>query len=109
SCAFERLGATILREVEPGELITIDDQGMHAERLVQIPRQSLCVFEYIYFSDATSQLDGRYVYNVREALGRELALEHPIDADMVVPVPDSSIPAALGYSQASSIPYGQGI
>lgn len=109
SCAFERLGATILREVEPGELITIDEQGMRTERLIHIPRQALCVFEYIYFSDATSQLDGRYVYNVREALGRELALEHPVEADLVIPVPDSSIPAALGYSQASGIPFGQAI
>lgn len=109
SCAFERLGATCLREVEPGELVTIDKHGMHAERLVHIPRQSLCVFEYIYFSDATSQLDGRYVYNVREALGRELAMEHPVDADLVIPVPDSSIPAALGYAHASAIPFGQAI
>lgn len=109
SCAFERLGASCLREVEPGELITIDEHGMHAERLIHIPRKSLCVFEYIYFSDATSQLDGRYVYNVREALGRELALEHPVDADLVIPVPDSSIPAALGYAQASHIPFGQAI
>ncbi len=109
SCAFERIGATCLREVAPGELITIDEYGMHSERLVNLPRQSLCVFEYIYFSDATSQLDGRYVYNVREALGRELALEHPVEADMVVPVPDSSIPAALGYAEASGIPFGQAI
>jgi amidophosphoribosyltransferase len=109
SCAFERIGATCLREVEPGELITIDEHGMHAERLVTMPRQSLCVFEYIYFSDATSELDGRYVYNVREALGKELAFEHPVDADLVVPVPDSSIPAALGYANASGIPFGQAI
>jgi amidophosphoribosyltransferase len=109
SCAFDRIGATCLREVAPGELITIDEHGMHAERLVHIPRQSLCVFEYIYFSDATSQLDGRFVYNVREALGRELALEHPVEADMVIPVPDSSIPAALGYAQTSGIPFGQAI
>jgi amidophosphoribosyltransferase len=109
TCAFERLGATILREVEPGELVTIDENGLHTERLIHIPRQSLCVFEYIYFSDATSQLDGRYVYEVREALGRELAMEHPVDADMVVAVPDSSNPAALGYAQASGIPFGQGI
>ena len=98
-----------VREVEPGELITIDEQGMHSEILVRIPRQSLCVFEYIYFSDATSQLNGRYVYTVREALGRELAREHPVEADMVIPVPDSSIPAALGYAAASGIPYGQAI
>lgn len=109
SCAFDRLGATCIREIEPGELITIDEYGMHAEQLVQLPRQSLCVFEYIYFSDATSQLDGRFVYSVREALGRELALEHPVEADLVVPVPDSSIPAALGYAEASGIPFGQSI
>lgn len=109
SCAFERIGATCLREVEPGELITIDEHGIHSKRLANLSRQALCVFEYIYFSDATSQLDGRYVYNVREALGRELALEHPVEADMVVPVPDSSIPAALGYAQASGIPFGQAI
>src|SRR5260370_2780475 len=82
---------------------------MHAEILVRVPRKSLCVFEYIYFSDATSQLNGRYVYTVREALGRELAREHPVDADLVIPVPDSSIPAALGYAEASGIPYVQAI
>lgn len=109
SCAFDRIGADCLREVEPGELITIDENGLHTERLVRMPRQALCVFEYIYFSDATSQLDGRFVYEVREALGRELAREHPVEADMVIPVPDSSIPAALGYAQASGIPFGQAI
>jgi amidophosphoribosyltransferase len=109
SCALERISATYVREVEPGELITIDEQGLHAEVLACQSRQSLCVFEYIYFSDATSQLNGRYVYNVREALGRELANEHPVEADLVVPVPDSSIPAALGYAAASGIPYGQAI
>src|SRR3989442_360548 len=109
SCALDRIGATFVREVEPGELITIDEDGMHSEILVRVPRKSLCVFEYIYFSDATSQLNGRYVYTVREALGRELAREHPTDADLVIPVPDSSIPAALGYAEASGIPYGQAI
>jgi amidophosphoribosyltransferase len=109
SCALDRVGATYIREIEPGELITIDEHGMHAEMLVRVPRKSLCVFEYIYFSDATSQLDGRYVYTVREALGRELAMEHPVEADLVVPVPDSSIPAALGYATAAGIPYGQAI
>ena len=109
SCALDRVGATFVREIEPGELITIDEDGIRGEVLVRVPRQSLCVFEYIYFSDATSQLNGRYVYNVREALGRELAMEHPVEADLVVPVPDSSIPAALGYATASGIPYGQAI
>jgi amidophosphoribosyltransferase len=98
-----------VRKVEPGELITIDEQGMHSELLVSIPRKALCVFEYIYFSDATTQLNGRYTYEVREALGRELAKEHPVEADLVLPVPDSSIPAALGYAAESGIPYGQAI
>jgi amidophosphoribosyltransferase len=109
SCALDRIGATFVRKVEPGELITIDEHGMHAEILMRVPRQTLCVFEYIYFSDATTRLNGRYVYLVREALGRELASEHPVEADLVVPVPDSSIPAALGYAAASGIPYGQAI
>jgi amidophosphoribosyltransferase len=109
SCALDRVGAEFVREVERGELITIDEQGMHSEILVRIPRQTLCVFEYIYFSDATSQLNGRYVYTVREALGRELAREHPAAADIVVPVPDSSIPAALGYAAASGLPFGEAI
>ncbi len=109
SCAFDRIGATFVRKVEPGELITVDEHGIRSEILVRVPRQTLCVFEYIYFSDATSQLNGRYVYTVREALGRELANEHPQDADLVIPVPDSSIPAALGYAAASGIPFGEAI
>ena len=109
SCALDRIGATFVRKVAPGELITIDEHGMRSEILVRVPRPAFCVFEYIYFSDATSQLNGRYVYPVREALGRELAKEHPADADLVIPVPDSSIPAALGYAAASGIPYGQAI
>lgn len=109
SCALDRTGATFVRKVEPGELITIDEHGMHSEMLVKMPRHSLCVFEYIYFSDATTQLNGRYTYLVREALGRELAKEHPVDADLVVPVPDSSIPATLGYAAEAGITYGQAI
>jgi amidophosphoribosyltransferase len=109
SCALDRIGATFVREVEPGEFITIDEHGLHAEILVKIARHSLCVFEYIYFSEATSRLNGQYVYSVREALGRELAKEHPVEADLIVPVPDSSIPAALGYAATSGIPYGQAI
>ncbi len=109
SCALDRTGATYVREVEPGELITIDEQGLRGEILVRLPRQSLCVFEYIYFSDATSEIHGRYTYTVREALGRELAKEHPVEADLVAPVPDSSIPAALGYAEQSGIPYGKAI
>nr|HET6902906.1 amidophosphoribosyltransferase [Ktedonobacteraceae bacterium] len=109
SCAIDRVGGDFVRKVEPGELITIDAQGLHSEMLVRVPRQALCVFEYIYFSDATSKVNNRYVYTVREELGRELAREHPVDADLVAPVPDSSIPAALGYAFVSGIPYGKAI
>lgn len=109
SCALDRLGATFVRKVEPGEVITIDENGMRGEILIKSPRQALCVFEYIYFSDATTQLNGRYTYTVREELGRELAKEHPVEADLVVPVPDSSIPSALGYAEQSGIPYSQAI
>lgn len=109
SCAIDRVGGDFIRKVEPGELLTIDDQGLHSEMLVRVPRQTLCVFEYIYFSDATSKLNGRYTYTVREELGRELAREHPVEADLVAPVPDSSIPAALGYAAASGITYGKAI
>jgi len=109
SCALDRVGATFVRKVEPGEFITIDEQGLHSEILLQESRQALCVFEYIYFSDATSRLNNRYVYEVRELLGKELAREYPVEADLVVPVPDSSIPAALGYAAISGIPYGQAI
>ncbi|HTK07664.1 MAG TPA: amidophosphoribosyltransferase [Ktedonobacteraceae bacterium] len=109
SCALDRTGATYVRGVEPGELITIDETGMRSEILVKNPRQSLCVFEYIYFSDATSAINDRYTYLVREALGRELAREFPVEADLVVPVPDSSIPSALGYAAVSGITYSQAI
>ena len=109
SCALDRTGGTYIREVAPGELITIDEDGVCSEVLVQAPQNSLCVFEHIYFSEATSRLNDAYVYNVREALGRELAREHPVAADMVVPVPDSSIPSALGYANESGICYAHAI
>jgi amidophosphoribosyltransferase len=109
SCAMDCTGATFVRHVEPGELVTVDEYGMHSERLVQFPRQTLCVFEYIYFCDATSQLNGKYVYSVRESMGRELARQQPVDADLVTPVPDSSVPAARGYAAVSGIPYEQAI
>ncbi len=109
SCALDRTGAGYFREVEPGELVTIDEDGIRSEVLVKTSPHSLCVFEHIYFSDATSRLNDAYVYDVREALGRELAREHPVEADMVVPVPDSSIPSALGYAHESGIRYGHAI
>jgi len=109
TCAFDRVGATFERELKPGELVTIDERGIHSQIFLQRHRQALCVFEYIYFSDATSILDGRDVYGVREELGRQLAVEHPAAADLVVPVPLTSNPMALGYAEVSGLPYAEPI
>lgn len=112
SCAIDRVGGTFIRKVEPGELITVDEDGLHGELLSDPqppPRQALCVFEYIYFSDATTKLNNRYVYSVREELGRELARTFPVEADIVAPVPDTSIAASLGYAKESGISYDMSI
>ncbi len=112
SCAFDHLGATFIREIEPGEVIYIDAEGLQsykpAEDLAQ--RTAFCALEYIYFARLDSVLDGKLVYPVRMNLGRELAKEHPAPgADVVIGVPDSATAAAIGYSQASGIPYVEGI
>ena len=109
TCAFDRVGATFERELEPGELVTIDESGLRSETFLKKQRRALCVFEYIYFSEATSILNGHDVYGVREALGRELAREQPAVADMVMPVPNTAVPHALGYAQESGLPYTQPI
>jgi amidophosphoribosyltransferase len=112
SCAFDHLGATFIREVEPGEVIYIDAEGLQsfkpAEEMRQ--RQAFCVFEYIYFARPDSVIDGKLIYPVRMNLGRELAKEHPAPtADVVIGVPDSATAAAIGYSQASGIPFVEGL
>ncbi|HEV7215737.1 MAG TPA: phosphoribosyltransferase family protein, partial [Chloroflexota bacterium] len=109
TCAFDRIGATFVRELEPGELVTIDDRGCHSEIFLRRARRGLCVFEFVYFSDATSVLDGRNVYAVREELGRQLAREHPAEADMVVPVPLTAIPMAIGYAEEIGLPFAEPI
>src|SRR5437660_6298146 len=105
SCALDRLGATFFRHVEPGELVTIDEHGLHSEILCKTSRQSLCVFECIYLSDPTSQFDGRAMYTIRQAMGHELAREHPVEADFVVSIPDTAIPAAIAYARTVGLPY----
>ena len=105
SCALDRVGAQFIRQVEPGELITIDDRGMHSEILVPTALPRLCVFEPIYFAAATSRVNETDAYSVRQALGRELAREHQRRADYVVPIPETAIPAAIGYAAATGIPY----
>lgn len=104
TCAFDTVGATFLRDVKPGEMVVIDSDGLHSKQLVD-GNLKLDIFEFVYFARPDSVIEGSSVNTVRQHMGRELAAEWPIDADMVVPVPDSAIPAALGYSQASGIPF----
>lgn len=109
SCALPTADATFVREVEPGEIVVIDREGLHSHQLGQIGRQATCVFELIYFARPDSLLMGRRIHLARQRMGEELAIEHPADADIVVPVPDSAIPAAIGYARQSGIPYTDGL
>ncbi len=110
TCALDIIGAEFLREVEPGEMIVIDAEGtLTSHRPFEAVQSRFCIFEHVYFSRPDSLLGGRSVYETREAIGRELAQEAPVDADVVCPVPDSGTPAAIGYAQASGIPYAMGI
>jgi amidophosphoribosyltransferase len=109
SCAFSPVDGVIDRELEPGEMVIIDGDGMRYAQGAPSPRKSMCMFEFIYFARPDSTMYGTLLYSARERMGAELAGEHPIEADVVVPVPDSGIPAALGYSEASGIPYREGM
>jgi amidophosphoribosyltransferase len=109
--ALDLVGATFEREVEPGEVIIFDKDGMKSSYPFgkNGKKRAHCIFEYIYFARPDSFIFGRNVYEIRKGFGRELAKEHPVKADMVVPVPDSGVPAAIGYSQESGIPFEMGI
>jgi len=107
--ALDVVGATYIRSVEPGELIVVSAQGIKSHRPFQEVRPRPCIFEHIYFSRPDSVLDGASVYAMRKAIGAELARENPVEADIVVPVPDSGVPAAIGYAQESGIPFELGI
>ncbi len=108
TCALDAVEAEFVRDVEPGEIVVIDENGLTS--IIQEKRHQLstCVFEYIYFARPDSMIDGINVYDVRSKCGEALFNEYPVDADIVVGVPDSGIPAGLGYSKASGIPYAQG-
>ncbi len=108
TCALDTIGAAFEREIRPGELVRIDASGVTSHQFAT-DRAALCSFEYIYFARPDSTLGGRLVYDVRVELGRVLAREHPAEADVVIPVPDSAVPAAVGYAAASGIPYGEGL
>ena len=107
--ALDVVGATFLRSVEPGELIIISPRGLRSLRPFETMRPRPCIFEHVYFSRPDSVVDGSSVYQVRKKIGAELARESPVDADMVVPVPDSGTPAAIGYAQESGLPFELGI
>jgi amidophosphoribosyltransferase len=107
--ALDLIDAEYLCEVEPGEMVVLDSGGIHRSRFAESTRGGRCVFEHIYFARPDSLLFGQSVYEVRKRLGRELGAEHPADADVVVPVPDSGVPAALGYAEQTGIPYDMGL
>ncbi len=109
TCALDIIGARFVRDIENGEIVVISDEGI--ESLRPFPKRPMrpCIFEYIYFARPDSIVHGRSVYDVRKAIGAELARETPVDADVVVPVPDSGVPAAIGFAQESGIPFELGI
>ncbi|CTQ50883.1 amidophosphoribosyltransferase [Jannaschia donghaensis] len=110
TCALDIIGAEFIREIEPGEMVVISQKdGVTSHRPFEQKKSRFCIFEHVYFSRPDSILGGRSVYETRENIGRELAKEAPVDADLVCPVPDSGTPAAIGYSLESGIPYAMGI
>jgi len=109
TCALDMIGATFVREIDNGEIVVITNSGIESIRPFEHRPPRPCVFEYIYFARPDSMVAGRSVYEVREQMGRELANESPTDVDVVVPIPDSGVPAALGYASQIDIPFGFGI
>ena len=108
TAALDIVGATFIREIEPGELITIDEDGLRSHRFATADPRG-CLFEYVYLARPDTLISGRRIQRVRTEIGRTLALEAPVDADLVIPTPESGTPAAIGYAHASGIPYGQGL
>ncbi len=108
SCALDHIGASFAREIEPGEIVSITDNGVDSYR-EEVTRKALCIFEYIYFARPDSVINGRLLYPARQAMGEGLAEEHPVAADLVMGVPDSATAAGIGYSHRSDIPLGEGL
>ncbi|MFH1656041.1 MAG: amidophosphoribosyltransferase [Candidatus Omnitrophota bacterium] len=109
TCAFDLIGAEYIREIKPGEIVVIDNKGIKSTRFAAAKKNAFCIFEHIYFARPDSVIFGQTVHLVRQGLGEQLAKEHPVKADFVIPVPDSGTSAALGYSHASGIPLEWGI
>jgi amidophosphoribosyltransferase len=108
SAALDIVGASFVREIEPGELIAIDEHGLRSQRFAEATPKG-CLFEYVYLARPDTSIAGRSVQETRVEVGRRLAKEHPVEADLVIPVPESGTPAAVGYAEASGIPYGIGL
>ncbi len=109
TCAFDLIGAEYVRDIRPGELVVFEEGEEPRSIQVFEPTPTKCIFEYIYFARPDSNIFGKNVYKLRKAMGRELAKEYPVEADMVIPVPDSGVAAAIGYSKESGIPFELGI
>ncbi len=108
SCALDHIGASFIREIEPGEIVSIAENGVDSYQ-EEVGRRALCIFEYIYFARPDSAINGRLLYSARQAMGERLAEEHPVDADLVMGVPDSATAAGIGYSHKSNIPLCEGL
>lgn len=109
SCAFSSIGARFIRDMEPGEIVVINKDGIRSRRFAESPRHALCVFEYIYLARPDSNIDGYNVHAARKAMGRELAKQFTVGADVVIPVPDTGISTAIGFAESSGIPYDIGL
>jgi amidophosphoribosyltransferase len=109
TCALDIIGARFVRDVKPGEMVVITEAGLTSLSPFEQAASRFCIFEYVYFARPDSTVEGRNVYEIRREIGRELARENRIEADMVVPVPDSGVPAAIGFAQAANLPFELGI
>ncbi|MDO8644008.1 MAG: amidophosphoribosyltransferase, partial [bacterium] len=110
TCALDLVEAEFVREIEAGEIVVIDAQGVHSHRPhAPLKKQAKCIFEFIYFARPDSHIFGRDVYEMRKGFGQQLAREHPVEADVVIPIPDSGVQAALGYAEESGIPFQFGL
>ncbi|PHP68261.1 amidophosphoribosyltransferase [Zhengella mangrovi] len=109
TCALDIIGARYVRDVKPGEMVVVTDKGIESHFPFETASSRFCIFEYVYFARPDSSVEGRNVYGVRKHIGVELARENPVEADLVVPVPDSGVPAAIGYAQEAGLPFELGI
>jgi amidophosphoribosyltransferase len=109
TAALDVVGAEFIREVEPGEIVQVNADGITSRRFAEAEKPSLCIFEFIYFARPDSSLYGNVLYEARKRMGMHLAEESPVEADIVIPVPDSGVPAAIGFAEKSGIPFGEGL